>query len=654
MSSQFKKYFFIVLIISTSLGSYWYFFAANWGVAIEQEHIWKHSFQSKGATNNKNIGWGKSKKSSSISETNKTKNLVFQTEFTLVDYTKILEGTLEFGFRYSAKILINGKEFSDINRNLITSSLEGNKIKIYEYWRPRIVTIDYKFLQKSLKNGLNTITLVVYNVESLKTLESNKKQLSFLSKGRSNQLKNNFKIQKPSSFFEESSLPIFKVNTNNNPIPDEPKIASSLKVIDNKSKVNKLTDSTSIHNIKIEVRGNTSQSFAKKSYSFNVYNQHNKKIAIELLGLPASKKWVLYGPFADKSLIRNTLTYSIYTQMGNYAPRTKFVNLVINDNYQGIYVLTEKIQISPKHVNITPLKIEKNDSSRFNGGYILEIDRNKWKSIYPPEKDTANIPTSYIVYAPKEKKINPIVRDKIVTQYNSFEKHLYENNDIYNYLDLNSFIDYLIITEFTKNIDGYCLSTFLYNKNINNSTPKFYIGTIWDYNFSLGLTDYNDGFNPDGFVYNSSRYIPFWWEKLLADKTFKLALEDRYFELRKTVLSNSNIFNKIDSLSSICLSSNSDNFKKWPVLNSEDFWPNYFIGETYNDEINYLKSWIKKRLHFLDKNILAKNKKGVNYFEISIRNNPDWMGEINRKAKDRNITVEEMIVIDANHMAKKE
>ena len=84
----------------------------------------------------------------------------------------------------------------------------------------------------------------------------------------------------------------------------------------------------------------------KKSYSFNVYDNNYKKIAIELLGLPASEKWVLYGPFADKSLIRNALTYSVFTQMGNYAPRTQYVDLVINNNYQGIYLLTEKIQIS--------------------------------------------------------------------------------------------------------------------------------------------------------------------------------------------------------------------------------------------------------------------------------------------------------------------
>jgi hypothetical protein len=401
------------------------------------------------------------------------------------------------------------------------------------------------------------------------------------------------------------------------------------------------------------VRGNTSQTFAKKSYSFNVYGQDKKKIAVGLLGLPASKKWVLYGPFADKSLIRNSLTYNLYTQMGNYAPRTQFLNLIINDNYQGVYLLTEKIQMSPHHVDIAPLKVNKNDSSLFNGGYILEVDRNKWKSVYPPKEDSSNIPTSYMVFAPKEKKINALVRDKIVSQYNAFEKHLYQNDSIYNYLDINSFVDYLIITEFTKNIDGYCLSTFLYNKNINNDTPKFFIGPIWDYNFSLGLTNYNDGFNPDGFVYNSSRYIPFWWKKLLGDKAFRSALENRYFELRKTVLSNKSIYKTIDSLSNVSSASIEDNFKKWPVLNSQDFWPNHFLGKKYNDELDYLKSWVNKRLYFLDNSFLVNQTRGVRYYEISIINNEEWMVEIIKKAKKRNISIDEMIKVDAKYMVKK-
>jgi spore coat protein CotH len=225
---------------------------------------------------------------------------------------------------------------------------------------------------------------------------------------------------------------------------------------------------------------------------------------------------------------------------------------------------------------------------------------------------------------------------------------------MYDYLDINSFVDYLIITEFTKNIDGYCLSTFLYNKNITQEIPKFHIGPIWDYNFSLGLTDYHGGFDPEGFIYDSNKYTPFWWRVLLEDDHFSERLEDRYFELRKTALSNNNINQTIDSLVAICNNATDLNFKKWTVLNSEDFWPNYFLGKTYYEEIEYLKSWIKQRLLFLDEKLLDRGIKGERYYEIAIRNDEAWLKDIQSKALERNVSIEEMVIIDAKYMANKE
>jgi hypothetical protein len=652
MIQKSKKYLLLLLLIGLSFGGYLYFFSSQWGVSIPKEHLWRHSFLPAETTAINIDNWIKSARI--VPEKHRDQSLVFQTTFKLTDCSKIIAGELQYNYKYAAKVLINNVAYGDIDRNLITSALEKNEIRVAEYWRPRSVKLNAEFLQKVLKDGENTISLIIYNTQDFKEFKSSNKQLSFLSKGRTNKLESNLKIVRPSSYFSESTLSIFKINTNSLSVPDEPKINSSLKIIHRDSPLNQLFDEGESYRIKIERRGNTSQTFSKKSYSFKLYDAKNNSVSKSLLHLPKSKKWVLYGPYADKSLIRNALTYALYRKMGNYAPRTRFVDLVINNNYQGIYVLTEKIQISPQHLSIHPLQIDANDSSKATGGYLLEIDRSEWKGLYPPANDTSAIPISYMVKAPKKKAINSEIAKRIQSQFNAFEKHLYENDRIYNYLDLNSFIDYLLITEFTKNIDGYCLSTYLYNKDISQKTPKFYLGPIWDYNFSFGLTDYREGFNPEGYVYNSSQYIPFWWKKLLNDKTFKVALEKRYFELRKTALSNQNITNTIDSLASICNPSTELNFKKWPVLGATDFWPNYYFGKTYDDEINYLKKWIAKRLTFLDNDILGKTKKGVRYYEISIRNNKKWMKDVEAKGKERNVAIDEMISIDAKYMAKKQ
>jgi len=653
MPSKINKYFLIVILICISWGTYWFFFKPHWGVALKNEHLWEYAFSSKENSSFDIETFSTSKEKIAVSEENKLKNLIFHAGFNIEDCNNILEEILEYEYRYFAKILINGTEFSDVARNKISSTLEDGRLKVDEYWRPRKIKLSQEFLSKHLKNGENTITMIVYNVDEFESIDCSKKQLSFLTKGRNNNFKHDFKIQKPSSYFHESTLPIFKINTHDSVIPDEPKLKASLSVINNDVGVNNLSDLADNYNIKIERRGHTSQTFAKKSYSFNVYDSVYKKTAVPLLNLPPSKKWVLYGPFADKSLIRNALTYSIYTQMGNYAPRTQFIDLVINDNYRGIYMLTEKIQIGQDHLNINPLKIDKKDSLKANGGYLLEIDRNNWKAPFPPKSDTSSHALFYDIYAPKKNKLNPYIEEKIKSQYYSFEKHLYEEDSIYKHLDINSFIDYLIITEVTKNIDGYCLSTFLYNKNINDNTPKFYIGPIWDYNFSFGLTDYREGFNPEGYVYNSTKFIPFWWKKLLSNEVFEGQLKSRYFELRKTTLSNQNINATIDSLANICSASAEFNFNKWTVLNSTEFWPNYFLGKTYDDEINYLKKWTKERFYFLDNDILAKEKRDVKYYEISIRTNPDWMQKIKEKATKRGVSIDEMIQLDAKHMSKK-
>lgn len=607
MLSSLKKIFLLLLLISIAAVAYWFFFASHWGISIPKEQPWKHSFQAENISTLKNLKWSNGNVNQVIEKTSENKTLVFQSDFEINNPESILEASLECNNKYSFKIYINNIECADINHNLISGGTDSNSLTIEEHWRPRKATLTQQALRNSLKKGNNTISIVVYNVQNLKALEAINKQLSFLCKGHQNNFESSLKLKKPTPSFTESSLPILRINTKNKTIPDDPKITASLKIIEGNN-INTLKDSSTNYPIKIEVRGNTSQDFAKQSYSFNIYDAHAAKKSTPLLDMPASKKWILQGPYADKSLIRNPLTYTLYRQMGNYAPKTEFVELIINNNYRGIYLLTEKIQIGKNHLNIQKLKQDSLDKSKLVGGYLLEIDRNEWLSNYPPKSANSTFPIAYNIFSPKKNKIKPEFVQKIKSQFNLFEQHLYSDDDIFSYIDLNSFIDYLIITELTKNTDGYCLSTFLYNKNINDSIPKFYIGPIWDYNLSFGLADYRDSFNPEGFVYNSTKYIPFWWENLLSNKFFKAALIARYSELRITALSNDNINITIDSLTLICAKPAELNFKKWVLLGGSPPWPNYYTGKTHKDEIDYIKNWTKDRLVFLDEQFQPNSK----------------------------------------------
>lgn len=597
MSVKVKKYFVLFLATFLMFAGYWYFFSEKWKLAVNKEHYWHYSFEETSVSNLENIAFQLQKNDIIIDDALKDKNLILQTTINLVDVNSIDKGSLAFNYKYSAKIYINNNFWIDINKDLITPSSEvvnPKEITITEYWRNREILIP----KRLLKDGPNTISIVVYNVADFKTIKTNNNQLAFLVKGNKNGFDTNYKIEKPKTSFSSSTLPIFKINTFNKAIPDEPKTSAFLTIAQKNSGINLLLDSTIGYKIGVERRGNTSQSFAKKSYSFNL------EIKDSLIGLPKSKKWVLYGPYADKSLIRNALAYSLYRQMGNYTPKTKFIELVINNNYQGIYLLTEKIQIGKEHLNIKKLTVDKKDKTKMSGGYVLEIDRNTIQAPFPNDTTAHNL--YYGVYAPKQKKLNKSALKTIKEQYALFEQHLYEKDNYLEHVDVNSFIDYLIITEVSRNIDGYRLSTFMYNPEINAEKPKFYIGPIWDYNFSFGLANYHDGYKAEGFVYNVDKFVPFYWHTLLKDSTFSSKLKQRYSALRKTSLSDKNIYNTIDELNSLCEPSTANNFAKWTVLESEDFWPNHYLGKTHKDEINYLKNWIKNRLAFLDEEFLIE------------------------------------------------
>ena len=152
-------------------------------------------------------------------------------------------------------------------------------------------------------------------------------------------------IYKAQVNFTESNLPIFIIETGNKTIVDEPKIVAQLKIIDNGSgKRNRITDLPTGYagKIGIEIRGSSSQMFPKKQYGFEIYNDAEEGINVSLLGLPKEEDWILNAPYTDKSLIRNALAYKWGSALGNYAPRTKFCEVVINGAYKGVFYTTPR------------------------------------------------------------------------------------------------------------------------------------------------------------------------------------------------------------------------------------------------------------------------------------------------------------------------
>ncbi len=182
----------------------------------------------------------------------------------------------------------------------------------------------------------------------------------------------------------------------------------------------------------------------------------------------------------------------------------------------------------------------------------------------------------------------------------------------YRFVDLASFVDFFILNELSKNVDGYRLSTFMY-KDRDGKDPKLHTGPIWDFNIAFGNADYYHAYLTGGWqvyvnydeqfiIVGDNFQVPFYWEKLLTDTVFVKRLTRRWQELRSDILSENRILNLIDSYVDTLNEARQRNFKRWSIL-GRYVWPNYYVGNTYIAEINYLKSWITDRLQWMDEQL---------------------------------------------------
>ena len=344
----------------------------------------------------------------------------------------------------------------------------------------------------------------------------------------------------------EDSIFIFRINTLGGEIVDEPKIPSALTV--------SIRDSIQYAgNIGIEFRGETSQWFEKKSYGFETWDREYNDADYNLAGLPEEEDWILYGPYSDKSLIRNKLIYEISNSIGMYASRTRYVELFINEKYQGLYILMEKLKRDKNRINISKLENSEINEELISGGYIIKIDKsdmedgsytdyNSFQSqfdVFGNENGDKKINFNYEY--PKPGEIHANQKNYIKNYFYEFESSLASNNfkDPVNgfrkYIDEDSFIDFFILNELSNNVDGYRLSTYLHKER----NEKLVIGPIWDFNLSFGNADYCGGERYDVWCFKFNERclgdywnVPFWWNKLLEDEKFVNKLKNRWIYLR--------------------------------------------------------------------------------------------------------------------------
>ncbi len=421
-----------------------------------------------------------------------------------------------------------------------------------------------------------------------------------------------------------SNLPILVITTENGQeIPDEPKIKAHLGIIWNgDGQMNSLNDPYNHYDGQagIEIRGSSSQFlFPKKGYALETQNLDGTNNNVSILGLPAENDWVLNGPYSDKTLIRNALAYIMAGWLMDYAPRVRFCEVVINDDYRGVYILTEKIKRDKNRLNIATLNPDENEGDDLTGGYILKFDKfdgavsDGFPSLYPPFPGS-NGQTVYQYHYPKADEISDAQKNYIRNYIDEMEMVMKSSgfadpqSGYRKYFDVPSILHFIFINEISRNVDGYRLSTYLY-KDKDSKDPRLHLGPVWDFNLGFGNVNYCTGPGTAGWALDFNDFCPddywlihFWWKRLWDDPAFLAEMRDRWFELRENQLSNERIFHLVDSLENLLQQPAARNFQRWPVL-GEHVWPNPYVHNTYPAEMNYLKNWLTSRLAWLDNNM---------------------------------------------------
>jgi hypothetical protein len=432
------------------------------------------------------------------------------------------------------------------------------------------------------------------------------------------------------TILNDSNLPIMVISTDIDPatnapydIPDEPKLLATMQLIyrpdGTRNYLSDITNDSFLNyngRIGIELRGSSSQTLDKKPYGFTtLLEDDDSNNNISLVGMPSENDWVLNSLAFDPSMIRDYLSYTLASNMGNYAPRVKYIELIVNDDYKGVYILTEKVKRDSDRVNLK--KIADSDTSfpEVTGGYIVKADKvtggdevawtmpnyGGWDTNflhhYPKTEDIIGQQASYIenIFYDLAAQTNP-VNTSITNGYPSI-------------IDVPSFVDYMIVAEIASNPDSYELSTYFHK----DRGGKLRAGPIWDYNFSFGNDLFIFGFDRsfyDVWQFELENTGAKFWKDLFLDETFNCYLAKRWIELTAVnqTLNYLTITNLIDEYSNLLSESQVRELQRWP---SQDNWPTV-ADQTEN--IIAMKDWIQNRINWMNTNIGSLN----NCLDVSV------------------------------------
>ncbi len=366
-----------------------------------------------------------------------------------------------------------------------------------------------------------------------------------------------------------TGLPIIYINTDAPVASKDEYVNGSMKIDGNLD----FTDGLYDGKIQIRGRGNSTWYQDKKPYKIKLSSKSR------ILGMPADKEWALLANYFDKTLMRNDVAFELSERIGlAWTPRRRFVEVIMNGEYIGNYLLTETVKTGTDRLNITTMDIKK--PADITGSYLVEADQRldgtQWF------RTASTVP----IVLKEPDALSDLQFNYIQHQFQSMEDSINNYIDVRQQIDLDSWIKWVIVNEVMRNRDAVLYgSCFFYGKN-----SKIYMGPVWDFDLSSG--GYT-GSDPQGWYVQNANWI-------VGLFNYHPYYKERFKQIWSEMYGSIASINSYVTTNNIALQySQKENYFRWDMLNASSY-DGQIVSGGYQNEVDNLSDFLSKRINWIN------------------------------------------------------
>ena len=343
-------------------------------------------------------------------------------------------------------------------------------------------------------------------------------------------------------------------------------------------------------NIRVRGRGNSTwwRGMGKRPLRFRF------REARPVLSENTGRDWILLANHFDRSLLRNYAALTLGNKLDglSFTPVPHHVQLYVNGEYMGVYLLTDERNTEPGRLNITW------DEDPAESGFFLELDARAYQTGILNETYIIVSGLYYDLRYPDDLLPEHVEYVRAYLEVVSYAIRRQSFDELLTLIDLDSFVDFYIVQEFFKDIDARDLSTFMYISG-SGENRRLFMGPIWDFDLAAGnAANQPLGYGPEGLYVAEFNY---WFRNLMRRPEFFEAVQTRWNGIRHNEFAET--LEHVRHVATYYQNEFERNFIRHPNAFRRAFMPtpreileiDYFMGH-----VEHLLNWMETRANWFD------------------------------------------------------